>query len=75
MRFIVMEVQDNGDSVATIVNDYATKDKAESKYHAILSAAAESKVLYHSAIMIASEGANYMKNEGYSHPQEEVTVE
>lgn len=63
--FIVIEIQTN-DTVATIVNAYADRAQAESKYHQILTAAAVSNVPKHGAVMLTDEGER-LKNECYLH--------
>ena len=68
MKFIVMEIQ-TSDSVATIVQDYPERPEAESRYHAILSAAAISAVPKHGAIMLTDEGER-LKGECYTHIEE-----
>ena len=72
--FIVMEIQ-TSDSVATIVQDFPERAEAESRYHAILSAAAISTVPKHGAVMLTDEGEK-LKGECYYHitpePEEET---
>lgn len=74
MKYIVMEIQ-TSDSVATIIQDYPEKPEAESRYHAILSAAAISAVPKHGAVMLTDEGER-LKGECYYHvtpePEEET---
>ena len=65
--FIVMEIQVNGDQVATIVNTYAIRAAAESQYHTILAAAAVSQVQIHSAVLLSAEGKEIM-HQSYTHP-------
>lgn len=67
--FIVMEIQ-TGNSVATIVNSYESRNDAENKYHSILAAAAISDVPKHGAVMLTDEGER-LKNECYIHEEEE----
>lgn len=64
--FIVMEIQANGDQVATIVNKYDTRAVAESQYHTILAAAAISQVQIHSAVLLSVEGKELMR-QSYVH--------
>lgn len=64
--YVVLEIQKDNDTVATLVNSYATRNEAENKYHSILSAAAISEVDVHSALMCTDEGIP-IKNEHYSH--------
>lgn len=68
MKYVVIELQDNGESVANIVNAYDSVNQAEQKYHQVLSAAAVSQVPVHSAIMLNSEG-QFIKSEAYDHRQ------
>ena len=69
MRYVVVELQDNGPSVANLVNSYESVNQAEQKYHQVLSAAAVSQVPVHSAVMLNSEGM-YIKSESYKHIEE-----
>lgn len=73
--YIVMEIQ-SSDTTATIVNSYADRNQAESKYHQILTAAAVSSVPKHSAVLLAENGVS-LKNESYFHiePEPEPEVE
>ena len=68
--YIVIEIQKN-EQVATLVNAYEDRNLAEQKYHQILSAAAVSSVLTHSAVMLEEDG-RLLKRETYSHPVEEI---
>lgn len=70
MKYIVIELQDNGDQVGNIVTAFDNVLQAESKYHAILSASAESAMPCQSAVMLTSEG-QFIKSEAYKHDQEE----
>jgi hypothetical protein len=65
--FIVIELQKgkNG-SVANIVTEHSTQPEAESKYHAILAAAAVSDVPVHSAVIVSEEGFPIM-HQCYKH--------
>lgn len=65
--FIVIELQTNeNDQTGNLVYAYTNKAEAESKYHAILSAAAVSNVYIHAAVMLDERG-NSEKNEFYKH--------
>lgn len=64
--FIVMEIQANGDQVATIVNKYETRAAAEAAYHGILAFAAVSSVQIHSAVILSVEGKELMR-QSYVH--------
>ena len=74
MRYIVVELQDMGSSVANLVTAYDNVYSAEQKYHQVLSAAAVSTGPTHSAIMLNSEGM-YIKSEAYKHEEEEPQEE
>lgn len=57
MKYIVIELQKNSEgNVANIVTSFDSLAEAESKYHAILSVAAISKIPVHSAIIVSEEG-------------------
>ena len=72
MKYIVIELQKNSDgSVGNHVYAYNEKAEAESKYYAILSAAAVSSVPVHSAIII-QEDAVPVQYKSFSH---EIAVE
>ena len=73
--YIVLEIQ-SSDITATIVNSYADRNQAESKYHQILTAAAISAVPKHSAVLLADNGVS-IKHESYFHiePEPEPEVE
>lgn len=54
--YIVIEMQASNENIATITTQHATLNEALSKYHAILSAAAISDVMYHSAVVLDHSG-------------------
>ena len=65
--YLVMELQKNEDGhVSNIVTEHETLPQAESKYHAVLSAAAVSDIPIHSAILVSEEGFP-VKNQCYKH--------
>lgn len=64
--FIVIEIQVNGDQVATIVNKYAVRAAADQQYHTILAAAAVSQVQIHSAVILSAEGKE-LERKSYIH--------
>ena len=73
--FIVMEVQLFADgSMSTPCYAFDDRNKAEAKYHSILSGASISKLPIHSAVMLTSEGY-YLKSEHYEHEIEPEPVE
>ena len=63
---IVMEIQKNGDSIATIVTKHKDPNEAEQKFHTILAAAAVSSVPTHSCVMLSDVG-HEIKRETYYH--------
>lgn len=67
MKYIVLETQTNSDgTLGTLINDYDDQNKAESKYHAILSAAAISTLPKHSAFLLTDAG-RLLKSDVYIH--------
>ena len=70
MKYIVMELQKNAEgTVANIVTEHEDLQHAESKYHAILAAAAVSTIPVHSAIIVSEEGFP-VKYQCYKHEME-----
>ena len=67
MKYIVIELQEsqNG-TVGNFVFSYDGRNAAEAKYHALLSAAAESDVHKHSAVLLTSEGTD-IESRCYEH--------
>lgn len=70
MVYIVMEVQSDNETAATLVNSYTNRNAAESKLHQILGAAAISTVPTHSAVLLTDTGKS-LKSETYEHKVEE----
>ena len=68
MYYIVIEIQksliDNEVNVTQITTAHATRSEAEQKYHTVLSYAAVSGLLSHSATMLDEKGY-YVKSECY----------
>lgn len=57
LKYIVMEIQTyEGGAITTPTYAYDNRLSAESKYHAILSGAAVSKLPCHAAVLMTSEG-------------------
>ena len=67
--FVVIELQENGDTLQNLVTAHTTLREAESKYHTVLAAAAVSTVPVHSAVLLSGSG-NVIKNESYRHDSE-----
>jgi len=70
MKYIVIETQENGDTVGNQVFAYDSPLDAESKYYAVLSAAAVSPVPVHTAYLQTSDG-RYIDSKCYDHRQSE----
>ena len=67
MKYIVIELQTNTDgTVGNLVYAYDSRDDADSKFHAILAAAAVSNVPRHAAVLMNSDG-NVYRSECYTH--------
>ncbi len=66
--YFVIELQTTNGQTAYLVTSHATREEAESKYHAVLSAAAVSAVEKHAAIIVSDEGFPIM-NQCYKHGQ------
>ena len=65
--YLIIEIQMNSeDSMAHIVFQENSYLEAESKYHYVLSFAANSKVYKHSVVMLTGEG-EYLKHQTYVH--------
>lgn len=77
MKYITIEIQSYPDgTVGFLTFDYTDKAQAESKYHAVLSAAAVSALPQHAAILIDNTG-KLLERQCYSHavPQDLETEE
>lgn len=58
MKYLVIEIQVNTDgTVGNLVYSYDARADAESKYHAVLSAAAVSTLPKHTAVIMDEDGA------------------
>ena len=66
MVFVVIEIQSNDETASVLTTSYSDRNQAESKYHAVLQAAAVSEVKTHSAVLMTDSGRT-LKNETYSH--------
>lgn len=64
--FVVIELQQYGDTLQNLVTAHPTLQEAESKYHTVLAAAAISSVPVHSAVLLSGNG-NVIKSECYRH--------
>ena len=67
MKYIVIELQTNSDgTVGNLVYAYDTQPEAESKYHAVLSAAAVSTIPVHAAVLMDNTGF-FLERKSYKH--------
>ena len=67
--YLVIELQTNGGQMANLAYAYNTRPEAESKFHAVLSAAAVSAIDVHSAVILDEEGC-VLANGSYTHGNE-----
>ena len=75
MKYIVIEIQTYADkTVGFLTFDFTEKAQAESKYHAVLSAAAVSGLPRHAAIMIDNTGRP-LERQCYTHAVPEESEE
>lgn len=65
--YIVIEIQKTGKQVSTLTYAYENQNEADSKFYAIMSAAAISSVPTHSAMVIDEKCAIY-QCATYEHP-------
>lgn len=78
MKFLAIEIQTYEDgTVGNLVYAYDELNQAESKYHAILSAAALSELPMHAAVLLRSDGASLSSKfyERLPEPEPEETPE
>ena len=69
MKYIVIEVQTNIDgTVGNLVYSYDNRNEAESKYHAVLAAAAVSALPMHTCVLFQSDGI-LLARQCYVHEQ------
>lgn len=66
MKYIVIEIQVNGDSVGVLTDSFSDRNQAESSYHSILAAAAISSVERHTAVMLLDNG-QLIHSQTYEH--------
>lgn len=60
MKYLVIELQTNADgAVGNLVTAHDTAQEAESKYHAVLSAAAISTLPQHAAVLLGNDGTTF----------------
>lgn len=68
--FVVIELQKNGDQLASIVTKYNTMNEADSKFYTVMAAAAISTVEKHACTLLTEDGLS-LRNAYYEHEQEE----
>ena len=69
MKYLVIEIQTNTDgTVGNLVFAYDDRNEAESKYHAVLSAAAISTIPMHTCDLIQADGI-LLARQCYVHEQ------
>lgn len=74
-RFLAIEIQTNQDgTVGNLVYAYDEINQAQSKYHAVLSAAAVSELPMHAAVLVRSDGA-VLASDYFDHSEPEPEVE
>ena len=74
MVFVVMEIQSDNETAATLINSYTNRNEAESKFHQILYSAAISAVPTHTAVLLTDTG-KALKSETYTHKVESGVTE
>lgn len=71
MKYYVIEIQTNSDGTAgNFVFSFDTLGEAYTKYFTILTFAAQSQVLVHSALLV-DRAANVFEHKSFTHPVEE----
>lgn len=73
--YIVLEVQDNGETKSTIPLIYEDENQAYSKWHLVLSYAAVSTLPYHACFLIRASDATQLEGKAYKHGEPEPAVE
>jgi len=69
MKYLVIEIQTNTDgTVGNLVYSYDDRNQAESKYHAVLAAAAISALPMHTCVLFQSDGV-LLARQSYMHEQ------
>ena len=70
MKYLVIEIQTNADGkIGILTFSYDDRNQAESKYHAVLSAAAISTLPMHTCDLIQADGI-LLARQSYVHEQE-----
>lgn len=75
MKYLVIEIQTNADGkIGILTFSYDDRNEAESKYHAVLSAAAISALPMHTCDLIQADGV-LLARQSYVHEQAEELTE
>lgn len=75
MKYLVIEIQTNTDGkIGILTFSYDDRNQAESKYHAVLAAAAISALPMHTCVLFQSDGI-LLARQCYVHEQEVVEGE
>ena len=61
MKYIVVELQTTGNTVAHIVTDHNDQQTAEQKFHNVLAAAAVSNVQLHGAMIMPADMRDFRR--------------
>lgn len=67
--YITIEIQNNNGTIGNIVTVHETRAAADSAFHTIMAAAAQSNLTAHSAVILSDEGAP-LRYECYKHEAE-----
>lgn len=70
MKYLVLEIQKNEETISNIVTAHDSRNEADSKYYSVLAAAAVSTVQSHAASLLTEEG-QCLKYDFYAHKEEE----
>lgn len=72
--YIVMEIQTNANGeVGTLINQYESRNQAESKFHTILASASVGNLPVHTAVIMTNEGVT-LRAECYKNGENEPIV-
>ena len=69
MKYLVIEIQKNGDTVGNIVTSHDSRNEADSKFFSVLSAVAISTVEKHACALLTEDGV-CVRSEVYEHESE-----
>ena len=69
MKYLVIEIQSNGDTVSHLFDAFDSENQAYSKYYTVLAAAAVSSIPVHTAIL-STEAGEWIEARCFRHPAE-----